>query len=28
LVLLTSVVCISVLLVSGKLMPGRVIESR
>jgi molybdate transport system permease protein len=28
LVLLTSVVCITVLLVSGKLMPGRVIESR
>lgn len=28
LVLLTSVVCISVLLVSGKLMPGRVVDAR
>ncbi len=28
LVLLTSVVCITVLLVSGKLMPGRVVETR
>jgi len=28
LVLLTSVVCISVLLASGKLVPGRLIDSR